>query len=81
MPPDPAEAVREAGSVRKLRPDEREAVIRSVARVLPEDTRRGRQLERGFDFFAQRIWLRHNESYTTDAAVGAPSGCLPGSGT
>jgi hypothetical protein len=88
MPPDPAEAVREAGSVRKLRPDEREAVIRSVARafyddpafsfLLPDDARRGRQLARGFDVFAQRIWLRHNESDTTDSAVGGAFWLPPG---
>jgi GNAT superfamily N-acetyltransferase len=83
MSANPAEAAREAESVRKLRPEDREAVVAAVARafyddpvfsfLLPNDDRRAGQLERGFGFFADRIWLPHDETYTTDSAVG---GCF-----
>ncbi|HKF80280.1 MAG TPA: GNAT family N-acetyltransferase [Thermoleophilaceae bacterium] len=88
MSPDLAQAAREAGSVRQLRPDDHEAVIRAVGRafyddpvfsfLLPDDVRRARQLERGFDYFARRIWLPHEESYTTDSAVGGAFWLPPG---
>jgi GNAT superfamily N-acetyltransferase len=88
MSPDLAQAAREAGSVRQLRPDDRGVVIRAVARalyddpvfsfLLPDDARRARQLERGFDYFAQRIWFPHEESYTTDSAVGGAFWLPPG---
>jgi RimJ/RimL family protein N-acetyltransferase len=79
-PPDPAQAAHEAGSVRKLGREDRDAAISAVARafyddpvfsfLLPDDSRRAKQLERGFGVFARRIWLPHDESYTTASAVG-----------
>ena len=80
MTPDPAQAARESDSVRKLGPADRDAVIAAVARafyddpvfsfLLPNDDRRAGQLERGFGLFADKIWLPHDETYTTESAVG-----------
>lgn len=46
--------------------------------ILPDDDRRGYQLERGFRFFADRVWLPFDESYTTDSAVGGSFWMPPG---
>jgi GNAT superfamily N-acetyltransferase len=86
--PDPALAAKESASVRKLRPADREAVIDAIARafyddpvfsfLLPDGRRRARQLERGFDFLARRLWLPHGEAYTTDSLVGGAFWVPPG---
>ena len=38
--------------------------------VIPDESRRRRQLERGFELYMRRIWLRHDECYTTDRLIG-----------
>jgi ribosomal protein S18 acetylase RimI-like enzyme len=55
-------------------------VIEAVARafyddpvfswLFPGDDRRLEQLERGFDLFARRIWMPHDEAFTTDRLIG-----------
>lgn len=77
---DPARAAHEAASVRKLREAERPGVVSALARafyddpvmswILPDDSKRLRQLERGFALFGRRIWFRHDEGYTTASVVG-----------
>ena len=47
--------------------------------VVPDDSRRARQQERGFDLYIRRIWLRHNECYTTDRLIGGAMWLPPGS--
>jgi GNAT superfamily N-acetyltransferase len=79
--PDPAESAREAESVRKLRPSERGAAVLALARAFyddpimtwffPDDSRRQGQLERAIRLFATRMWVRHDEGYTTDSVSGA----------
>jgi GNAT superfamily N-acetyltransferase len=88
MCPDPALAARESASVRKLRADDHDAVIGAVARafyddpvfsfLLPDGSRRASQLERAFDFLAQRVWLPHEQTYTTDSVVGGAFWVSPG---
>jgi GNAT superfamily N-acetyltransferase len=39
--------------------------------IAPDDARRLRELERGFDLFARRVWLPQDEAYTTDHLIGA----------
>lgn len=85
---DPARAAHEAASVRKLREAERAGVVSALARafyadpvmswLFPDDSRRLRQLERGFGLFGRRIWFRHDEGYTTDSVVGGALWLPPG---
>jgi GNAT superfamily N-acetyltransferase len=85
---DPAEAARDAASVRKLRPPQREAAVKALARAFYEDpifgwffpdpSRRARQLEAGFRLFAARMWFDHDEGYTTDSVAGAAFWLPPG---
>jgi GNAT superfamily N-acetyltransferase len=35
-----------------------------------DQSRRMRRLERGFELYMRRIWLRHDECYTTDRLIG-----------
>jgi GNAT superfamily N-acetyltransferase len=86
--PDPAQAARESESIRKVRTEDRDTVVKAVARafyddpvfsfLMPDESRRARQLERGFSLFARRIWLPHDESYTTASAVGGAFWLPPG---
>ena len=86
--PDPALAAREAASVRKLRPEDREAAIAAVAHafyddpvfsfLLPNDGRRARQLQGLFGVLARRVWIPHDESFTTDSVVSAAFWVPPG---
>jgi GNAT superfamily N-acetyltransferase len=46
--------------------------------VVPDDASRLRRLERGFGLFAGRLWLRHDECYTTDRGIGAAMWLPPG---
>jgi GNAT superfamily N-acetyltransferase len=46
--------------------------------VVPDDTRRMRKLERGFELYARRIWLREDECYTTDRLIGGAMWMPPG---
>lgn len=38
--------------------------------VFPDDERRWQRLRQGFDFFARKIWLQHDECYTTAQIAG-----------
>jgi GNAT superfamily N-acetyltransferase len=86
--PDPALAAREAASVRKLRPADSDNAIAALARafyddpvfsfLLPDNDRRGRQLQGMFEMLARRLWLAHDETYTTDAVVGGAFWVPPG---
>ncbi len=46
--------------------------------VIQDDSRRMRRLERGFDLYVRRIWLRHDECYTTDRVIGGAMWMPPG---
>ena len=84
---DIAAAAREAGAVRKARPDElpRLAAVLAkafyddppVAWVVPDDARRLRIMERGFDLYLRKIWFPQDECYTTDHISGAAVWELP----
>ncbi len=39
--------------------------------IVPDDAGRVGKLDRGFDLFARRVWLPHDEAYTTDRLIGA----------
>ena len=44
----------------------------------PDDSRRMRQLERGFALFMRRVYLQHDECYTTNGVVGGSLWAPPG---
>jgi GNAT superfamily N-acetyltransferase len=81
-PPHPLQTVRKATT----------ADVADVARALArafyddpvmswffrDDTRRMRQLERGFALFMRDVYLRHDESYTTHPPVGGALWAPPG---
>jgi len=46
--------------------------------LLPDESRRLEQLERGFEFYIRRVYLRHGESYTTDGLRGGALWLPPG---
>jgi GNAT superfamily N-acetyltransferase len=69
--------------VRRARDDEVDGMVDAMAHafyddpvfnfIMPDDSRRLGQLERGFGLWADRIWLEHEETFTTESAVG---GCF-----
>jgi GNAT superfamily N-acetyltransferase len=73
-------AAAEAASVRKGGPAEVAAMARALARsfhddpaftwVLHGDPGRARMLERGFQLFLRRVWLEHEETYTSGSVAG-----------
>jgi GNAT superfamily N-acetyltransferase len=75
-----AAAAEQAASVHRAAPAEIAEMARALARafhddpvftwVLHGDPRRAPMLERGFDLFLRRVWMEHEETYTTDAAAG-----------
>ncbi len=79
-PPDPAQAAKEGGSVRKARDDEYPRVAGVIARAFyddpvlswffRDDSRRMDQLERLFAFFGDKVWFSHELTYTTERLVG-----------
>ena len=81
VPPNPAQAAKEAGSVRKSSEDEHSLVAAVLARAFyddpvlswffRDDSKRMQQLERVFAFFGDRVWFQHGLTYTTEAIVGA----------
>ena len=46
--------------------------------VFSDESRRMQRLERGFDLYVRRIWLRHGECYTTDRLIGGAMWMPPG---
>jgi len=46
--------------------------------LLPDEARRPGRLERGFEFYIRRVYLRHQESYTTDGLRGGALWLPPG---
>lgn len=44
----------------------------------PNDGRRLRELERGFDLFSRRVWFPHDETFTTNRLIGAAFWMPPG---
>jgi GNAT superfamily N-acetyltransferase len=46
--------------------------------VFPDASRRMRRLQRGFELYVRRIWLRHDECYTTDRVIGGAMWMPPG---
>jgi ribosomal protein S18 acetylase RimI-like enzyme len=62
--------------IRKARPDEIDALARTLALafyddpaivwLLPDDTRRLEIAQRGFHLFLRRLWLAHEETYVAD---------------
>ncbi len=74
-------AYEEARSVRKGDLDTSAAMAEALARafyddpvfswVLRHDKRRMKVLRRGFSLFLRRVWLDHEETWTTQGAVGA----------
>ena len=85
---NPAQAHEQARSVRLARVDEHDAVASALADafyddpvmswVSPDDSRRLDQLRRLFAFFGQRVWFRHELSFTTEGIVGAAVWMPPG---
>lgn len=81
VPPDPAQAAQEGGSVRKASEEERTQVVRVLARAFyddpvatwffREDSRRMEQLERVYGFLGSRVWFSHDLTYTTEHVAGA----------
>ena len=75
-------------SVRKVRPADIPGVARSLAEAFYDDpafchcfpnaAKRMDRVERGFDLFQRRIYLQHEECYTTDGAVGGALWSPPG---
>ena len=82
------ERAHEAGTVRKATPDEHERLAAVLARALFDDPvmrwaiggdgRRRSVLEEGFDLYLRKLWLKQDECYTTESAVGAIVWELPG---
>lgn len=78
---DVVAANREAATVRKGTTLEAQAMAGVLARafyddpvftwVLRGDARRMKVLRRGFELFLRRLWLGHEQTYTTAGAVGA----------
>jgi GNAT superfamily N-acetyltransferase len=76
-----AEAARESASVRKASDADVPMLARALARafrddpvltwVLRGDSGRATMLERGFELFLRRVWMEHEETYTTSAVAGA----------
>jgi ribosomal protein S18 acetylase RimI-like enzyme len=87
-PPDPAQAAREAESVRKAEEAELPRVVDVLARAFyedpvlswffPDDSRRLKQLERVFGLFGQKTWFPHDLTYTTAGTAGAAVWVPPG---
>lgn len=50
----------------------------AVRHCLVDDSRRLRRLERGFELFLNRIYLRHEEAYTIDGLAGGALWLPPG---
>ena len=81
VPPDPAQAAQEGGSVRKARDEEGVRVVGVLARAFysdpvltwffPDDSRRMEQLERVFGFIGSKVWFPHDLTYTTETVAGA----------
>jgi GNAT superfamily N-acetyltransferase len=80
-------AVQEAASVRKASMAELAAMAQALARafhddpaftwVLSGDPKRARMLRRGFELFLDKIWMEHEETYTTAAVAGVAVWELP----
>jgi GNAT superfamily N-acetyltransferase len=70
----------DGSDVRKLAAADLATVVKALARsfyedpifswVTPDADRRLARLERGFDLYARRVWLAHDEAYTTDRLIG-----------
>jgi GNAT superfamily N-acetyltransferase len=85
---DVARATHEAGTVRKLRPDELEMFAAVLARafyddppmrwVIKDDGRREELLRRSFGLYLRRLWFKQEHCYTTASVVGAAVWELPG---
>jgi len=46
--------------------------------IFQDESRRMRRLGRGFELYMRRIWLRHDECYTTDRLIGGVMWMPPG---
>jgi GNAT superfamily N-acetyltransferase len=46
--------------------------------VIPDDSSRRERLQRGFDLWMRRIWLKHDECFTTDRLIGGALWMPPG---
>lgn len=85
---DIAQAVQEAGSVRKARPEEAGKLAAILARAfyddpamrwaLVDDGRRAALLERSFELYLRRLYFAQDECYTTASLAGAIIWELPG---
>ncbi len=80
--PTAADHPRPDGSdIRKMTPAQAPAVARALAQAFYEDphfrwiarddSRRMAELERGFETFIRRVWLREDEGYTHERLIGA----------
>lgn len=85
---DPATAAAEADTVRKAAWQEADAICRTLARAFlddpvtvwffPDEERRSRRLLKAFDLGVRRVYMPHDESFTTDGLVGAALWHPPG---
>ena len=85
---DIAASARELESVRKASSEEIPRLAAVLARalyddpqfvwMLPDDARRLRLLEPGFELFLRRLWFKQDESFTTDGIAGVAVWELPG---
>jgi GNAT superfamily N-acetyltransferase len=85
----PVRPLPDGSDIKKVTPADAPAVAGALARafyddpvigrwLVPDESRRTRQLERGFDLFVRRIWLPHDECYTSDRLIGGAMWLPPG---
>lgn len=77
---DLAAAAEQVRAIRKATADEVPRLARALARafyddpvyvwLFPDASRRLRIAERGFELFFRRLWIEHDETYTTPAIAG-----------
>jgi GNAT superfamily N-acetyltransferase len=85
---DPAAAANQAATVKRATEEDVPAMCRALALAfyddpvaawfMPDDQRRLRTLERGFEFVIRKMYLPHGECYTTDGLVGGALWNPPG---
>lgn len=84
----PVRPLPDGTDVRRVKPDERRRVVEALAAgfyddplfrwMLPDDERRLRRTERGFEVFARRVWFPPDEVWTTDRLAGGACWMPPG---
>jgi ribosomal protein S18 acetylase RimI-like enzyme len=83
-----ARAQPDGSDVRKVNEAEVPRLVEALARafhddpmmswIFPDDEQRWQRLRQGFSFFARKIWLQHDECYTTAQIAGGACWLPPG---